>query len=64
MNKDFAEHEVPLMISISFLSSYLNQDVHTIPHIFLAIDIVKIRPLINGMTGPMSCVIMLAVLYS
>jgi hypothetical protein len=64
MNKDFAEHKVPLMISISFLSSYLNQDVHTIPHIFLAVDIVNIRPLINGMPCPMSCVIMLAVLYS
>jgi hypothetical protein len=62
MYKDFAEDEFSLMVSISLLSSYLNQDVHAIPHIFLAVDIVKIRPLIYGMTCPMSCFIMLDIL--
>ena len=55
MNKDFAEDEFHLMISISLLSRNLNQDVHTIPHIILAVDIVKIRPLIHSVPGPMSC---------
>jgi hypothetical protein len=62
MYKNFAEDEFPLMVSISLLSSYLNQDVHVIPHIFLSVDIVKIRPLIYGMTCPMSCIIMVAIL--
>ena len=62
MNKDFAEHEVPLMISFGFLSSNLNQDVHAVPHILLAVGIVHIRPLIHGVPSPMSCVLLLAVL--
>jgi hypothetical protein len=62
MYKDFAEDEFSLMVSISLLSSYLNQNVQAIPHIFLAVEIVKIRPLIYGMTCPMSCVIILVIL--
>jgi hypothetical protein len=62
MNKDFAEYEVPVMIRLDFLSSNLNQDVHAVPHILLAVGIVHIRPLIHGVPSPMSCVLLLAIL--
>jgi len=62
MNKDFTEDEVPVMISLGFLSSNLNQDVHAVPHILLTVSIVHIRPLIHGVPRHMSCVLLLAVL--